>query len=316
MSKNLPPIILSLIVLFIGSRLSPNFLDVAYLRDSATLLAEIGIIAIAMNYVIAAGQIDLSVGSNMVLTSCVTAKLLQSGISAPLAIVGGVLFATFLGWLNGFLVTSFRVPSFLITVATLAIFRGAAKALLGPNSIKIPENLVGIDTATFAWLTVPLWILVALTVVFIIILHRTVFGAWVIAVGSSQRTAFYSGVPVSRVIHLTFMLTGFMSGIAAMLMLSRLGIARPDLANGAELDIITIVVVGGTLIQGGSANILGSLLAFVLIALLRTALGVASVTAEYQMTIIGALLITAVLAKTLSIRIPFPKRSAIRVKSP
>ena len=112
------------------------------------------------------------------------------------------------------------------------------------------------------------------------------------------------------------MLTGLLSGIASMLMLSRLGIARPDLANGAELDIITIVVVGGTLIQGGSANILGSLLAFVLIALLRTALGVASVTAEYQMTIIGALLIAAVLAKTFNIRIPFPKRSPIEVESP
>jgi rhamnose transport system permease protein len=316
MSKNLPPLILSLIVLFIGSRLSPNFLDAAYLRDSASLLAEIGIIAIAMNYVIAAGQIDLSVGANMILTSCVTAKLLQFGMPAPLAILSGVLFATSLGWLNGFLITFFRVPSFLITVATLAIFRGAAKALLGPNSIKIPPNLVGIDTSTFAWLTVPLWILLILTGLFIIILNRTVFGAWVIAVGSNQRAAYYSGVPVSRVIQSTFMLTGLLSGIASMLMLSRLGIARPDLANGAELDIITIVVVGGTLIQGGSANILGSLLAFVLIALLRTALGVASVTAEYQMTIIGALLIAAVLAKTFNIRIPFPKRSPIEVESP
>ena len=97
MSKNLPPLILSLIVLFIGSRLSPNFLDAAYLRDSASLLAEIGIIAIAMNYVIAAGQIDLSVGANMILTSCVTAKLLQFGMPAPLAILSGVLFATSLG---------------------------------------------------------------------------------------------------------------------------------------------------------------------------------------------------------------------------
>jgi ribose/xylose/arabinose/galactoside ABC-type transport system permease subunit len=268
-----------------------------------------------MNYVIAAGHIDLSVGSNMVLTGCVTAKMLQSGISAPFAIPIGVLFATTLGWLNGFLITCFRVPSFLVTVATLAIFRGAAKALLGPTSIKIPNNLVGIDTSTFAWLTIPLWILLVLTAVFVLILNRSVFGAWVIAVGSNQRTAFYSGVPVSRVIRSTFVLSGLFSGIASMLMLSRLGIARPDLAVGAELDIITIVVVGGTLIQGGSANVLGSLLAFVLFALLRTALGVASVTAEYQMTIIGALLITAVLAKTLNIRIPFPKRPATGVKS-
>ncbi len=309
MSKNITPLVLSFIVLFIGSRLSPNFLDAAYLRDSATLLAELGIIAIAMNYVIAAGQIDLSVGSNMVLTACLTAKLLQTGIPPALGILAGILIGTLLGYLNGLLITFFKAPSFLITVATLAIYRGAAKALLGPTSVKIPANLIGIDTSTFAGLTIPLWILLLLTALFTLILNRSVFGAWVLAIGSNQRTALYSGVPVDRVIRSTFILAGALSGIAAMLMLSRLGLARPDLATGAELDIITIVVVGGTLIQGGSANIFGSLLSFILIALLRTAMGIASITAEYQMTIIGALLICVVLAKRINIRIPSPKRN-------
>ncbi|MEI7578106.1 MAG: ABC transporter permease [Armatimonadota bacterium] len=311
MKKNIPPLLLCLLVLFIGWRVSPNFLDAAYLRDSATLMAEIGIIAIAMNYVIAAGQIDLSVGSNMVLTACVTAKLLQWGLPIPLALIVGVGFAALLGWLNGLLITYFQVPSFLVTVATLAIFRGAAKALLGPASVKAPASLVGIDTSTMAWLTVPLWILLGFGLASVIVLNRTVFGAWVLAVGSNQRTAFYSGVPVSKVIRSTFLISGMFSGVAALLMLSRLGIARADLANGAELDVITIVVVGGTLIQGGSANVIGSMLAFLMISLLRTAMGVASVTAEYQMTMIGALLVIAVLAKNVNIRIPSRKRSPI-----
>lgn len=309
MKRNLTPIILGFLVLAIGSRLSTHFLEWAYLRDSMTLVAELGLIALAMNFVIATGQIDLSVGSNMVLTACLTAKLLNANIPPPVAMAFGVAIGAVLGYVNGFLITFFQAPSFLITVATLAIFRGAAKAMLGPSSLKIPADLVGVDTLTLAGLTVPLWILVVLTLAFSFVINCTVLGRQVIAVGSNPRNALYSGVPVDRTIRIAFTLTGLISGVAAALMLSRLGLARPDLANGAELDIITIVVVGGTLIQGGYANVFGSLFAFILIALLRTAMGVASITAEYQMTIIGALLICVVLAKRINIRIPSQKRA-------
>ncbi|MCE9559817.1 MAG: ABC transporter permease [Armatimonadetes bacterium] len=300
MRRNLTPLLLSLVVLIVGSRISPHFLDFAYLRDSATLLAEIGIIAIAMNFVISAGQIDLSVGSNMVLTACLTAKMLAAGLPPIVCFASGLVIATLLGYLNGVLITFFKAPSFLITVATLAIFRGAAKAMLGPTSVKIPADLIGIDTVTAGGLTVPLLILLMLTVMATFVLNKTVFGRWVIAVGANPRTALFSGVPVERVIRSTFLITGFCCGIASLLLLSRLGVARSDLAMGSELDIITIVVVGGTAIQGGSANVVGSLLAFFLLTLLRTAMGVASVTAEYQMTIIGILLIAVVLAKRVS----------------
>lgn len=307
MRRNLLPLALIILVLIIGSRLSEHFLDFAYLRDSATLVAELGIIALAMNFVITAGQIDLSVGSNMVLTACLTAKLIQSGVPAPIGLVAGVAIATLFGLLNGLLITKFRAPSFLITVATLAIFRGAAKALLGPSSVKLPPAYVGVDTQTLAGLTVPLVVLLALTSIAAFIMGKTIFGRWTIATGANQRTALYSGVPINRVITWCFILTGFASGIASMLMLSRLGLARADIANGAELDIITIVVVGGTAIKGGHPNVLGSLLAFILIALLRTAMGVASITADYQMTIIGILLILVVLSKNIRFRLTLPQ---------
>jgi rhamnose transport system permease protein len=307
MRRNILPGLLIVLVAVIGNRLSPNFLDFAYLRDSATLVAELGLIAVGMNFIITSGNIDLSVGSNMVLTACITAKFMVGGMPAPLALLLGVGIGTLLGWLNGVLITYFRAPSFLITVATMAMYRGAAKALLGPQSVKAPSGIVGIDTQTFAGLTIPLLILLVTASIGAFVMQKTIFGSWVVAVGSNSRTALYSGVPVARVVRTSYTLTGFICGIAAMLMLSRLGLARHDLAMGSELDIITIVVVGGTAIQGGAANVIGSLLAFILIALLRSVMGVANFTAEYQMTIIGILLIGMVLANRLPLKLILQK---------
>ena len=289
------PIALIFLALFVGSKVSPNFLDSKFLMESLTLMAEVGIVAVAMNYVISTGNIDLSVGSNVVLTACLTAKLIQAGTPPALGIALGILIGTGLGVINGILITQTQVPSFLITVATMAVYRGIAQALMGSASASIPEAYVGIDTITFAGLTVPLLLLLATALLSAFIFSRTIFGRWMLALGSNASAALYSGVPVKRVTFLVFAITGLASGIAAVLMDSRLGLARHDFAKGFELDAITMVVIGGTAIRGGDSNIVGTLLAFILIGLLRTTMGIANVTAEYQLTAVGILLIFAVL---------------------
>ena len=296
------PIALIILVLFVGSKVSPNFLDSKFLMESLTLMAEVGIVAVAMNYVISTGNIDLSVGSNVVLTACLTAKLIQAGTPPALGIALGILIGTGLGVINGILITQTQVPSFLITVATMAVYRGIAQALMGSASASIPEAYVGIDTITFAGLTVPLLLLLSTALLSAFIFSRTIFGRWMLALGSNASAALYSGVPVKRVTFLVFAITGLASGIAAVLMDSRLGLARHDFAKGFELDAITMVVIGGTAIRGGDSNIVGTLLAFILIGLLRTTMGIANVTAEYQLTAVGILLIFAVLFNRIELK--------------
>ena len=296
------PIALIILALFVGSKVSPNFLDSKFLMESLTLMAEVGIVAVAMNYVISTGNIDLSVGSNVVLTACLTAKLIQAGTPPALGIALGILIGTGLGVINGILITQTQVPSFLITVATMAVYRGIAQALMGSASASIPEAFVGIDTITFAGLTVPLLLLLATALLSAFIFSRTIFGRWMLALGSNASAALYSGVPVKRVTFLVFAITGLASGIAAVLMDSRLGLARHDFAKGFELDAITMVVIGGTAIRGGDSNIVGTLLAFILIGLLRTTMGIANVTAEYQLTAVGILLIFAVLFNRIELK--------------
>ena len=296
------PIALIILALFVGSKVSPNFLESKFLMESLTLMAEVGIVAVAMNYVISTGNIDLSVGSNVVLTACLTAKLIQAGTPPALGIALGILIGTGLGVINGILITQTQVPSFLITVATMAVYRGIAQALMGSASASIPEAYVGIDTITFAGLTVPLLLLLATALLSAFIFSRTIFGRWMLALGSNASAALYSGVPVKRVTFLVFAITGLASGIAAVLMDSRLGLARHDFAKGFELDAITMVVIGGTAIRGGDSNIVGTLLAFILIGLLRTTMGIANVTAEYQLTAVGILLISAVLFNRIELK--------------
>ena len=296
------PIALIILALFVGSKVSPNFLDSKFLMESLTLMAEVGIVAVAMNYVISTGNIDLSVGSNVVLTACLTAKLIQAGTPPALGIALGILIGTGLGVINGILITQTQVPSFLITVATMAVYRGIAQALMGSASASIPEAYVGIDTITFAGLTVPLLLLLSTALLSAFIFSRTIFGRWMLALGSNASAALYSGVPVKRVTFLVFAITGLASGIAAVLMDSRLGLARHDFAKGFELDAITMVVIGGTAIRGGDSNIVGTLLAFILIGLLRTTMGIANVTAEYQLTAVGILLIFAVLFNRIELK--------------
>lgn len=290
------PGILIAVALLGFSRLSPVFLDAHYLLSTTTLYAETGLLALGMTVVIVSGNIDLSVGSNMVLTGCLVAKLLAAGIPIPVAVVLACGIGTVLGAFNGILVAYLKLPSFLVTLGTMAAYRGAAQAMLGASSVKLPNGFKGIDQVDALGLPWPLWIFLLAALVVGFLLHGTVFGRWVIATGANEEASRYSGLPVERVKVLVFAMTGFLAGMGALLLDSRLAVARHDLARGVELEAITVVVVGGASILGGRGSILGTVLALFLIDLLKTGMGVANVKAEYQLTAIGVVLIVAALA--------------------
>jgi len=287
---------LILLTLFVGTRVSDRFLDRIYLLESVTLFAEVGIVALVLNFVIASGVIDLSVGSTTVLVACLYAKLASSGQSLPVCIFAAIGAGALLGWVNVLLVKTLAAPAFLVTVATLALYRGVAQVLMGPKSVEIPAAWVGVDTQTFAGLTIPLWILVIVAIVLGVIFDRHVFGRATIAVGANESAARYAGVNIDKTRAIGFILVGIASAVAGVLMVSRLGLARHEFSRGMELDAITMVVVGGTSIRGGKVDVLGTVLAFLLISLVRTVMGIANLPSEYQFSFMGLLLILAVVA--------------------
>jgi rhamnose transport system permease protein len=295
------PSILLVLAFIAGAMQSKYFLDVRYLLDSSTLYVETGLLAIGMTFVIISGNIDLSVASMVALIACVTARMMGNGMSIPVSCLAGLILGLILGGFNGLMVAKVKLPSFVVTLATMAVYRGIAQVLLGAESAKLPANFVGLDMMHLpGHVPVPLVIMLLVAVGLGVVLHRSLFGRWVVALGTNEKASFYAGLPTAQVKIMVFALSGFLAALAALLMNSRLGVARFDDARGLELDAITAVVLGGASIFGGKGTMLGTVLALFLVAVLRIGMGVADVKAEYQLAVIGTLLILAILAANVT----------------
>jgi rhamnose transport system permease protein len=308
-------VILIVLAFIAGSLLSPFFLDAAFLFNYTSLYIEVGIMAIGMTFIIISGNIDLSVASTLALVASVLGVLyFDLNISMALAIVLSLTLGAMLGALNGILVTRMKLPALAVTLATLAFYRGAAQVLMGDDSrpklawsreIIFPEWFTGIHRVYIPGtpIPVPLVIFVVLAIIMGILLHKTTFGRWVYATGTNELATRYSGIPTDRLKVILFALSGFFSGLAGLIMVSRLSVARYDHARGWELDVITAVVLGGTDIFGGRGTMFGTVAAYLLIIILRTGMGVANVKAESQLAVIGSLLIIAILVSNITGRL-------------
>ncbi len=290
------PAVLLVLAIAAGAMLSPYFLDTGYLLGSSRIYVETGMVSLGMTFVIVSGNIDLSVGSSVALTAGVVAKLLSIGMPVGWAWPAGIAFGALLGVFNGIVVSKLRLSSVLVTLATMAIYRGVAEVLLGPASIRLPTDFASFGNATAFGTPVPysLILLALMAAASAVLLGRTVLGRWIYSVGTNERAAVFSGVPSGRVVTLSFILSGAFAGMGGLLVAARLGVARFDSAKGMELDAITAVVLGGASIFGGSGSILGTALALLVLAVLRIGMGVANVTQEYQLAVIGTLLVVAV----------------------
>jgi rhamnose transport system permease protein len=295
------PEVVTLLVLVlafgISASLSPYFLDARFLFDETSLYMEIGIIALAMALVIISGNIDLSVASGLALLGALSAILhIQWGLPMLLVIPLILGLGGCLGLFNGLLVTRLKLPSLTVTLGTLALYRGIAQILMGDHSVSgFPSWFTGVDYVRVGGLIpLPLVLFAVLAVAFGLLLHKTVFGRYVFAIGTNEAAARYSGIPVDRVKLLVFVLSGLTMAIGALLMVSRLTVARYDHALGNELAVITAVVLGGVHIFGGRGRIAGVVLALFALGFLRTGMGVANISSEAQLVVIGSLLLFAV----------------------
>jgi rhamnose transport system permease protein len=295
---------LLIIAFFVGIAESKYFLDPFYLLDQTAMNAEAGMLVLGMTLVIVCGEIDLSVASNLALSGCIVAKLIAAGLPAPVAILAGIAIGAVLGGFNGVLVAYANLPSFLVSLGTWALYRGIAQALMGAESTMLPKSYGGIDAKFIpgTGIPIPLGILLLLAAAISLLLHRSVFGRWIFAIGSNDQAARYSAVPYQRVKLLVFIISGALAGGGGALMDSRLGVARYDLAQGLELTVITATVLGGASIYGGRGTIAGSVLALMLMVIISSGLGLANVPADYQLAIIGTILVVAVGLNAISKR--------------
>lgn len=293
--------LLLVVVLIVLSFQSDRFFTVSNLLNQGRLMTEIGLIAIAMTFVIATGGIDLSVGSILGLAAILTGVFWQNvGLPLPLAAAAAIAVGTFAGFVNGFIITRFRVPPLIATLATLALYRGLAEGISQARSVRgYPDWFYVLGQGEVLGVPTQLWILLFAAVAAAIILTYTRWGRTVYAIGSNEVASRFSGLSVEKTKLALYTASGFAASLAAVIFVSRVSTTRSDMGTGIELDAITAVVLGGTSIFGGRGTILGTMIGLCLIQALKNGLSLAGVRGDGTIMLIGAVLILAILASNL-----------------
>ena len=289
---------------------TPYFLSPWSLSDATFNFTEKALIALAMALVIISGEIDLSVAAIIAFASTMMGFALQFGVGTPGLVAVGLLTGLVCGAFNGALVTGLGLPSIVVTIGTMSFFRGLSFIVLGDQAYKgYPDSFAFFGQGYVWWvISFEFVLFLIMAVLFYILLHRSNFGRWVFVIGNNPVAAEFSGVRVRRTKLILFCLTGIMSGVAAVLLTSRLGSTRPSIAQGWELEVITMVVLGGVSILGGAGSILGVVLAAFIMGLVTFGLGLLNVPGIVMSIVIGGLLIAVIALPILAGRLQ--KRNA------
>ncbi|HKX41871.1 MAG TPA: ABC transporter permease, partial [Burkholderiaceae bacterium] len=269
-----------LVVIFVAAGATlPAFLDPYNLADSTFNFSEKALIALPMALLIIVREIDISVSGILAVASVAMGYASQLGVPAAGLAAIGIAVGALCGMLNGMLVTRFAIPSIVVTIGTMSLYRGIALVVLGDQAYTGYPQALGDWGQGYFFGFVPrsFVILVVFALVFAALLHATAFGRRIFAIGANPVAARYSGIPVQRYRYALFVLTGAMAGLAAVLLTGRIGSTRPNIALGWELEAITMVILGGVSIAGGSGTIAGVMLAVLTLGTVTYALGLANV---------------------------------------
>ncbi|MBB3934935.1 ABC transporter permease [Aureimonas phyllosphaerae] len=274
-----------------------RFFTAANLLNQGRLLTEVGLIAVVMTFVIVTGGIDLSVGSILGLCAILIGVFWKTlGLPLPVAIGLSMVVGTAAGFVNGLIITRFRVPPLIATLATLALYRGLAEGISQAQSIRgYPKWFFELGQGDVFGIPTQLWLLAIVAFAGFFILRYTAFGRATYAIGNNEAGAAFSGIDVAKTKLWIYSASGFVSALAAVVFVSRVSTTRSDMGSGIELDVITAVVLGGTSIFGGRGLVVGTLLGLCLVQVLKNGLALSGVRGDGTIVIIGAVLIAAVL---------------------
>jgi ribose transport system permease protein len=298
-AESLGVFVLLVIVVTSASIIAPGFFTYTNLTNTLITASITAVTGLGMTFAIALGGFDLSVGSVQVLTAIVVASLI-SVVGPPLAIVGALLTGLAIGLLNGVLISKLKLPAFVVTFGMMSIIRGAALLVTKGQSVMITKHVEFglLNNGKIVGLPVPFFIMIIVLVVLSVLLKHRAFGRHACAIGGNRTAAIVSGVNIDRVTIAVFGLVAVTAAISGVMLASQLMIVDATLGTGFELQAITVSVLGGTSLSGGHGNLIGTVLAAVLLATIASALNILKVISFYQYFAMGALLIFALAIDT------------------
>lgn len=295
-------VVLLVAAVIIGSSLSPYFFTGFNIASLTRDLMEKAIMALAMTLIIITGEIDLSVASVLGLSSVVLGATWRAGVPLWMGIILVLILGVIAGLINGLLVTRLGLPSLVVTLGTLGLYRGLAYVVLGDQAVSnFPDAFTSFGFGSVPGTLIP-WPFVVFAILALVVggvLHWSWIGRQIYAVGSNKEAARFAGIQVARLKLLLFMLSGLFSALAGIIFTARFSSARPDNALGFELDVVTIVLLGGVNIFGGRGTLFGMILSLFIIGAVRNALGLISISGDIQNIVVGVLLIFSVLGPNM-----------------
>ena len=300
-SKIMVYVIFLIVLIIFAIWLGDKFFSPTNLLNVTRQTAMISVMAVAMTFVIASGQIDLSIGSTVALTSLVVALLLKSTDNILLSVFTGLVLGAFIGLLNGLCITVLRIPAFLATMGMQSIVKGFAMWTTGTKAVPITNETYNEIFGMGNLLGIPMlfvWTILAM-IVGHFALNRLPFGKKTLAVGGNATSAKYSGINVNKVIVIIMVLSGIAASLAGILYSGRLQTARYTFGEGDELSVIAAVILGGTAMSGGTGNIIGAIIGSLLLGVINNGLIIGGLSVSQQMIVRGAIIIFSVALNSL-----------------
>ena len=290
-----------LIMMIVFASLTDVFLTQRNLLNILQQSSINACIAIGMTLVIISGGIDLSVGPAAALSAVLSATMLMAGYPVPLVIITALAIGLACGILNGVLIAYAGLQPFIVTLGTLSLFRALALIYTGGNPVlSLPAGFRQLFTTPILGLPVPVVIVGVLAIAATVLLKKTPLGEYILAVGGNEEAARVSGVPIERTKVLTYMISGGLAALAAVILMARLGAAEPTLGNLWELEAIAAAAIGGASLMGGKGSIFGTILGAIVLGAMRNGLTLLNVQAFYQLLATGIIIILAMLVDRLA----------------
>lgn len=309
--------LVGLLAIIIGTSVATsggNFLSFPGLMSTLRDFMDKAILVFPMMMIILLGDIDISVGSTIALCATVMGVMLQSGIDAFICLFSGILLGALCGSINGFLISHFKeLSSVIVTVSTMIIYRGIATFILRDSAAgSFPSWITKISYGDIKGIPYTLIFFVAECIFFCVLLSKSKFGRRLYACGNNSQTSRYSGINTKGIKFAVFLIIGIFAALSAIILMSKMNSARPNIAKNYELDVIAITVLGGVATSGGKGSPVGVILSTLCICFLRYGLGLININAETVMIIIGLLLIIAVSIPNLKNVIGFSTKKSIK----
>lgn len=297
MLKSYGGVLIALLVLVIlFSVLSPHFLNSNNLLTVLSQVSIIAIMALGMTFVLLIGEIDLSVGSIAAISSLVLGMALEAGVPAVIAILAAVASGAVCGIINGVIGAKFSIPTFIVTVATMGIFRGIGYALTDSKPVPIMNDFIlGLGNGKFlSVIPYTVIIMLLLLIVFHILLGKTRFGRRAKMTGGNKKSAEYVGINTRALQIKIFMISGLASAVSGILLAARLYSSQPNVAEGYELDAIAAAVLGGTSLSGGFGTVIGTFIGAIIMGIINKGMNLVGMAYFYQQIVKGLIILIAV----------------------